>query len=498
MKILNLLSLEMIKKMGFAALIAGSFWGCSKANLPQTDGLQSALETGSGHPQGSRTLLESTTVRILDDNAQPVVGAEVLVGTGQNSPFVGNFVKTGSDGRIPALSGWKSALPVTISAPGFVRASYWSQVPLGQDLTIRHEAPKAQFELKGTTPGMTPVDGSGICDFSVVIPALKRADILRFDINKFISPQVDTISIMGQSIHIPSNVTLPKQQQSYIFPITIEKPAYRIYFGAKGTQKVFTIHGQFPFNDVVDKMQNGSQFYDVINEFTMINGNLVDASINQDSQSLVIPVTGMAFSSTVTVKAPALGDDEALLAAAVGEQGDFYFPTDVKNVPSQGTIALKSLSKKAGSRQWLAVLKKKDPNAPMNGVSAALQDFDGKAANLLPLFANPSVESKHSVKWELPQAPASIEKFATYATLSNLEAPATETGLPQESLVWEVFAPNWIGEIQLPTWPGEALLDSAKQRWAVALLGAPPKTPVDLGPGLLQSVTHVTRSTSDF
>ena len=360
-------------------------------------------------------------------------------------------------------------------------------------MVLRHEPPRGHFELTGVTPGITPQEGSGICEFSVVIPALRREDLLSFNLQEFISPQNDTISVLGQEINIPSNVTLPTQDQNYIFPITISKPNYRNYFPSLGTKKVFAIHGQFPFNDVVDKMRNGSTFFDVINEFTMVNGSLVDATLSKPSQVLNIPVTQMTFSKSQKVKSPKIGSDETMLAAALGERGVFFFPTDVKNMASLSTTNLRVEGAPSSQAQWLAVLKKTDVNSPQNGVSAALQNFDGQVPTLLPILRNPKLLSLTHVQIQNVAVPTDLEALATYATLANL-SPSGE-----EVPVWEVYVKSWSTDLQLPTWPGASEdFTPATQRWAVALLGAPLKTAVDLGPGLLQAVTHVTRSTVDF
>jgi hypothetical protein len=436
--------------------------------------------------------------RIIDENGQPISGAQVLIGMSQGQPLANNFLTTGKDGHFAAPAGWTTPQTVTVTSPGFVRVSYLAQKPTGQDFIIRHQIGKAQYNLTGTTPGIKPVSGSGICDFSVVIPALRREDLLHFDINKFISPKLDTISILGQDVSIPSNVTLPKQDQSYIFPITIEKPKFTISFDTLGVHKVYAMHGQFPFNDVVDKIRGGSSFYEVINEFNMINGGLVDATIAGPTQSLNIPITSITFDQPVKVQAPSIADDEAILAAAVTEQNGYYIPTDVKQLTSQGQAQLKTM-KGAGASKWVSVRKKKDPKAEQTGITAAIADLTaGATPDLLPLLANPTVVSAQEIKVETQSAPSHLEAAATYATLSGLQTTGSgDTAVTTETLAWEVFAPGWVTEIKLPQWPGEAAA-TGSQRWAVALLGAPVHTPVDLGPALLQAVTHVTRSTQDF
>ena len=41
---------------------------------------------------------------------------------------------------------------------------------------------------------------------------------------------LDEIRVAGQKLGVPSNISLPKQKESYIITITIDKPIYRMYF----------------------------------------------------------------------------------------------------------------------------------------------------------------------------------------------------------------------------------------------------------------------------
>jgi hypothetical protein len=62
---------------------------------------------------------------------------------------------------------------------------------------------------------------------------------------------------------------------------------------------------------------------------------------------------------------------------------------------------------------------------------------------------------------------------------------------------WEVFGSEWQARIILPLMPGDDL-QPAKRRWEVSLVGTDQQNVVSIGPEMLESATHVTRSSADF
>jgi hypothetical protein len=98
-----------------------------------------------------------------------------------------------------------------------------------------------------------------------VIPVLSRTDVFNFDINTVISNEVDTITLLGQSVDIPANVSLPEQRETYIFPITLKKPEYRLNFSSIGAKKVMALRGQFQLKPVVDELRSTKDFIGIIN-----------------------------------------------------------------------------------------------------------------------------------------------------------------------------------------------------------------------------------------
>src|SRR5690606_27028720 len=110
---------------------------------------------------------------------------------------------------------------------------------------------------------------------------MSKAELLAFDINKVISTDVDKISAGGRDMSIPSNISLPKQTERYLFfSITLDKNPFRIYFDSPGPQKIVALKGRFPFKKVVDELRSEKNFIDLINQFTIDGGTLQNIHIN--------------------------------------------------------------------------------------------------------------------------------------------------------------------------------------------------------------------------
>jgi len=440
-------------------------------------------------------------LKVTDTRGQPVAGAQVLIGQSLNQPFASNFLITDSQGNFQAPTGWNSAQVVTVGAKGFVRASYFAQKPRGQVFQIRAQTPAIQQELKGQGTGFTVKDNDNLVDFALMIPAVKKADLFSFNIGMFISPQVDIITVYGQKLPIPSNVALPKQKEKYgLFPVTIEKPVYRMYFDYLGKHKVATLRGQFPFKQVVAEMQNQKPFFELINYFSVMSGSLKEIEITQPSQTQDLPVNEITFNSPRSFKSPTFADDEFLLAVALDPVQDKFMPTDFKNVPSNVDFKLNTIQ--GSNAQLLVALKKKAEQNSLNGgkISAAFVPFKNRAApQLLPMIESPHVVHATEFRVEVPQAPAGISPVATYSVLSSV-VRSGEGSQSQELTTnfWEVYAEGWQAEMKLPEWP-ESNLPEGLKRWEVSLVGNQGKQKaIDLSPRILETVTHATHSASDF
>jgi len=479
-------------KLAFAALLALSLLtSCSKNG----DSTNAANQPQSGNIFEHIFASRDATLSVLDMDGKPVANAQILIGSAVGQPFPENYLSTDASGVFIAPAAWKDSQMVTIVAANFVTATYLQQTPHGQSFQLHPNEASSKYEVKGQGTGFKTVDNDNTIDFALMAPLMTRQTLLSFDLGMLISPQMDTISVYGQSMQIPSNVSLPKQKEAYgFFPVTLDKPVFRMYFPSVGTHKVMTIRGQFPFKQVVKELQNNKQFVDLINYFSLQGGSIHDVAVTGPTQNQDLPVNELVFSQTLPFHSSAVDSSNVLLAVALSPYQGQYLLTDVKNVASNTDI---NMTVAAGAApELLTVLQNRADGQQM---TSALAPFTARVTpEMLPMMANPQVVSESDVKIASITAPSTITPSATYAVLSTVQGQVVN-GVVNVSHAWEVYSPSWETEIKLPQMPNVTLADGQK-RWEVSLMGSDSNSSktVDLGPRLLETATHATHSATTF
>lgn len=481
--------------------------GCSKDQSDDSSKKvnQSFIQKIEGLISGVNTVeIKDDVLTVVDEKGTPIANAQVLVGMGLNTPVQNNFLTTDSNGQFQAPAGWTSTQPVTLSSDGFLRVTYLAQTPKAQKFVMRKADLNQRFELSGQTPGFNIQNGDGNADFSIVMPMLQKVDLLHFNLDLLLSPELEHLNIAGTDITVPSNVTLPKQKENYIIPITLEKPVYKTFFNSPGSKKLFAARGQFPFKKIVKAMRDGVLFVDLINDFQFMGGGMRQVNITAQTQILDIPINEVQFSQKYSVVNQSVLNGEVLLGASMAENGIDYYPTDVRNLTAGGTDSLNVIPN--SNPHLVSVLKRKDEvnkNPGKDRLSAvALPFVNGLAPKHLPLMENPALQSPYYVKVPPMKPMVGVSGVATYATLSKVII-STVDGAEVEAVHpgWEVYGYGWLNVVEIPVWPGESVPLSSvteKKRWSVALIGSTTHTSVELGPEMMQALTHVTNSSVDF
>ena len=155
-------------------------------------------------------------LRLLAPDGSPIVGAQYLIGSAQNTPFPGNFGVTNEKGEFSIPEAWVVPEMVTVDAPGYLRATYMGLEPRARDIRMTKKF-LASSELRGRTTGHTVRDRDNIIDYALVMGAMSRQDLLNFQIQKVMSPLNDKITVVGQDVEIPSNISLPRQTERKLF-----------------------------------------------------------------------------------------------------------------------------------------------------------------------------------------------------------------------------------------------------------------------------------------
>lgn len=443
----------------------------------------------------------TTGLNIVGEDLQPLAGAKILIGM-EEGAFAGNYLVADANGHVDLPAGWTDAAAVTIDAPGHVRATYFAQEPGDRTYRLRKRVNTntTQYEVKGVTTGHNIVDRDGFIDFGLVIPAMTRNDFLAFNIDSVISPQSDVITILGQDADVPSNITFPKQKESYMLPVTVEKPTYRTYFAEGGVQKVFAARGRFPFKQVVDKLRNKAPMYELVNDFTISGGGMKDLNITKASTQMDLSVIDFDFKGKVNVTAPAIAGDETMMAVGVAHFNEYMIPTDVKVVKGGQKQSLATLDAKGSVLSVLKKSKDLDSSGPgTDRLSAVLVPAgNGVAPQFLPIMADPTLAANGDMLLPKMNSIAGVNAIATYAVVSQVLASVQgEHKVMVNSTYWEMYAPQWAEALNLPKWPEGNHLPG-KKHWEINFLGSLNVSQVDLGPAMINNATHVTHSSLDF
>lgn len=437
-------------------------------------------------------------VTVVDATGTAVPDATVMIGLRENVPFPGNVLKTNASGQIAIPAEWTDAQPVTVEAAGFVRASWMAQAPTGLALALRRKPATQRIEFKGKATGFTNLAKDDWVDVGVIFPALRRDQLASLQMTDLISPEIDTLKILGQTIEIPSNISIPKQEERYYFTVTLEKPVFRTYLREPRTWKMVATHARFPFEQVVDDLRAGKSFYDVLNYFEFKSATVSDIAMTGPSTSRDMTINDTKFNAKLDVAAPKFATKYTMLAVSVADNGGLLYPTDVKKLNSGET---RRLVAPAGVGGYL-VGALRDTNAPTVGAAA-----DALSAVIAPnnqttrfefldLPGNPKATGTTLVLNPPKASVAAVTPAATYATLNKVDKITSgKTELETKSPVWDIYSNGWTNSMELPQLSTKL---TGSHRWEVLFGGAPNGTTVLLGPNIIDGLTHVSKSAADL
>ena len=470
---------------------------------------------------------------VVDEAGQPVANATILLGFEANNPFDGNVLTTSDAGTASIPADWKAALPVTVQAPGYIAETLPVALPGSQRIQLTHMEGQNSYEVKGTTTNYGRLITDGKVDFSMVVPALTREQMLAFDLSTVISPQNDTLDIIGNSVKIPSNIALPEQTENYIFPIDFNKPDYRLYVRNPGSYNIVATHGQFPLQKVVGDIRNGKNIFDVINYFTFSESGSKTVNVKGNVVGADVAVNRTTFGNNVTVTAPSYSTQNDMVSLALIETAGLMSPSDMKRLTPGQTLSLKT-NTAAGSTTVISLLTQKprgqqtnsinilgadDLTIPQPEVLAAQYNFQRLSINIqsnanrvsptfLPLIAQPTLTAGNVLKLDVPSMPAGLQAAGTYLVYSEIEtlnsaaADSQDTSMKSErrTRLWEVFSDGWLSQVELPK------IKFAKRanrtyRWEVLFMARPVgfTTATDAANKAdLTTITHVTRNATNL
>ncbi|MFN3697927.1 MAG: hypothetical protein ACK4VO_10850 [Pseudobdellovibrio sp.] len=452
----------------------------------------------------------NSSIEVFNENNQPLSQATILIGLKEGQPFPGNIFQTDSNGivNIPADL-WVSAAHVTIDAPGYIRQTLLNQLPGLLQIKLKKTYLYPKAIVKGEVTQLPIENKDKMMDFGIVIPAVTKADFIGFSLDSVISPIDDKITVIGNEVKIPTNVSLPKQKESYILPITLEKPEHRVFVNQYGPKTFFALTGRFPFKPVVSELKDGKKFYEVLNLFDFTSGSLRDHNVAGPVSILNLPAGEIKFNSLANVKGASIMSDEVQVTMALNSISGKLVPSDVKRISAKETLELKTVANKPV--YIVSLLKKQNDFNPMlieadqTSASILLYESKGLQTTLLPLINPPVVEKNNgSITVRLPSVStetsnkAQVYPIALSAIISNLiEIKDGNEVVIIEDRQWEIIGNQWPNEFILPSLPIKNQ-PGQRRKIDINLIGSNNQSEVNLGDDLINAATHFTHSAAEL
>lgn len=374
-------------------------------------------------------------------------------------------------------------------------------------------------EIAGTTTDYKIKEKDGFVDFSLVIPAMTIDELMNFDLGRIISPENDTLNILSKSFEVPSNLSLPKQTESYFLSFTLDKPDFRAYVKDMGHYNLYAVHGTFPIKKVVDGAQGGMSIFEMVNLFTFQGGGSELIEVKGPTKDVKIGIKEWSFTTSTTVTAPSVASGKEVLAFSLFKDADEFYPTDIKRVLSGKT---EKLTTRSGVDSYvLSVLLNNTQsilidNLTANGgnifgaifgteanratfdlgqISYSIQKVGATpmTATFLPQVPAPKF-ANDTLTAVPPQTIAGVSPYATLVVLSEVTtAGSASLPLDFKNVLWSAPLANWQASAAVPTSATALMQKGKKYSMEVIYLGtAAPASDATID---WTKVTHVTRST---
>lgn len=484
--------------------IAGVMMACAPKAGPET--------TGVPDLQVHSQVVGVPEITVTDLEGQAIAGAKIQIGPVLGQPFAANLLTVDASGKVVAPNGWQEATVVTIDAPGFIRASYFAQSPGSHTYKLRRaDAPKS-LQLQGQTTGFGNLTGNGVLDLSLVFSAVPRSDVASLELTQLIGTGVDKVSVYGETLELPSNLSVPKQTETYfmIVPVTLDKPSYRLSVAKPGSYRFAAVHAQFDFKKTIDDMRDGKSFFDVINRIQFRSYSTRDLTIQQPNQAADFKLGATPLKASVAVRASGLPKGYAMVATSLVESGGYSVVTDVKRLLEGESRTLMTApparnAKSDPSRLLVRTLKKYDAKrtnfsgSDYEELSAIVSNAGANpAAGFLPIL-KPIVSKGRSIVFDPPKLPVGLQAGLTQVTLSKVEIVGSgQLWLVKKSPRWDLYAPEFAKEMTLPSLGAEPWAVKGQYRWELLYAAGASVSESQMGPGATSDFSHVTKTAIDF
>lgn len=306
--------------------------------------------------------LSDLTVKVLDEDGNPLPGSTVLVGSKKGDPFAENMQPTDSTGtanfRHELLRSGKP-IALTIARSGFSTITIAENLLNSVEVKLQKIPHENDFAfLQGKLNGFPPGYGSGTMEMGVFVPAFRPDSFLNFDPQDFISSYNVKVNVYGER-DVPGNLVFPPQNKWYgIVPISVSKPEFIMPLEKGMNAHMMAMAGAVDIGDLYDAVSN-KDFLGAVNliQFSHVNWTNRRVEVRNDERfdiNFTKPIQQGALDARVSGIEAKLDLVSVSVIDPAGDRGDFV-PLDVK--------AQKSEDVKGGqARLKLGLLKNRKPN----------------------------------------------------------------------------------------------------------------------------------------
>lgn len=442
--------------------------------------------------------LSDREILVLDSNGSPVADAQITIGDQKN------IVQTNNLGKFLIPNFWKSEDFIIVSKSGFVTTTFLNQLPEKNIYQINIATPEVQNEVTGITTGYPNLSNDGWADVSIIIPTMSQADTMSFELSKFISPELDEMSVVGFKTSVPSNTSIPTQEEKYnwLINLTLEKPNYRVYFDSLGKKQLATVHVRFEVKPAIKKLKGNASFLDMLNDFVFESAEITDVNLTSPKVQKNLGMNALPLNSSAQFKAPDYNPQYVYLAAGLIQNNNRYTPTDLKFFNPNEKLNLRfpaneqkrfSLSY-LGEKQTVGDVVTLSPR--MSLVFSDLSSTTNKAP--LDLIAAPKIEGQ-AVFLTPPSAKSNMSNLGTSLVLYKVKKILTPNAYyEQKRILAEVYAPNWVKQLNVPQSIDKTITETGT-RYEVSFFGTEnQKSDLPIGLPQISTATHTTRNATDL
>lgn len=448
---------------------------------------------------------ESQVIQISNDQGQTIPDARLLLGdidaTGSN------WLKANEKGQVIIPTTWTQAQDITVEAPGFMRVTIKNQSPRPVNVVLRKKSQIPNLSIRGTVSGITTKDKDGYLDFAIALDSMTKSDLLNFNINKIVSPWTEKISVMGFELPVPQNIFVPKQKESYVLNLTLQKPWFNLFYDTYGKKSIYTIQGRFPMKKVVSEVQNKKPYYELVNLFDFSSsGQLTYDFVNTITQPNVNSAQ-IKLDKNYTVKAPKIDNGQVALGISAFKHNGSYQPLDIKYMQSEQPVKFKSTATTAP--YFIGVVKNNDEfqgdSANVERMSVSI-DAPSATMNYLPLMNQPIWISATNLQIDLPAvSPHDFSDQGMVVVISEMQSITLPDGKITQYKIptWELHTTQWSPHLTIPNID---TITSTPKRVEVTLLAKKvdnsgqqtPLTIISSHEERVETATHLTKSAWDY